>query len=265
MSGMTQLPDHVTHVLGWTLIHFLWQGTAVAALLAVANATICSRRVDLRYGLACTGMVLLVLLPTITAWAIGQTAETGPRPAPPALFADAFGGRSEPLVPLMEKADSDAVNWPISARTVEEYLPWAVHLWMVGAALFLFRMAGGWTHLQSLRRFSRPMGDGQWQRIVWAHGRRSGYARGPTPGVDANRGPQRGRLAASGHPRAHRLVRGHGAATHRGHLAARTRPHPSGRWPRQCATGADGVSVVLPSRRLVGIASHSHRKRVLLR
>ena len=174
MSGMTQLPDHVTHVLGWTLIHFLWQGTAVAALLAVANATICSRRVDLRYGLACTGMVLLVLLPTITAWAIGQTAETGPRPAPPALFADAFGGRSEPLVPLMEKADSDAVNWPISARTVEEYLPWAVHLWMVGAALFLFRMAGGWTHLQSLRRFSRPMGDGQWQRIVWAHGRRLG-------------------------------------------------------------------------------------------
>ena len=49
MSLMNSLPPTVMHSLGWALLHFLWQGTALAAVGAAAMA-LC-RRAAVRYAI----------------------------------------------------------------------------------------------------------------------------------------------------------------------------------------------------------------------
>src|SRR5512143_267749 len=52
--------------LGWTLVHSLWQGALIAALLAVALCV--SREADarLRYFLACAALICFTLCPLFT-------------------------------------------------------------------------------------------------------------------------------------------------------------------------------------------------------
>ena len=50
--------------LGWALLHFVWQGAAVAAALSVLM--VCCRRASMRYALGVGAMILLVAAPVIT-------------------------------------------------------------------------------------------------------------------------------------------------------------------------------------------------------
>lgn len=63
MNPVTAYP--MAHALGWTLLHFCWQGTAVALLLwCVLGAVRSSSR--LRYAASCVALGLLVVLPLMT-------------------------------------------------------------------------------------------------------------------------------------------------------------------------------------------------------
>ena len=56
----------VVQALGWTLIHFLWQGAAVALLLAIINAALKDCAANLRYLSSCIALLLMLGLPLIT-------------------------------------------------------------------------------------------------------------------------------------------------------------------------------------------------------
>src|SRR2546421_385958 len=56
----------LTHALGWTLIHFLWQGALIAALLAVALAWLRGAGSRARYAAGCAAMVLMVVCAAAT-------------------------------------------------------------------------------------------------------------------------------------------------------------------------------------------------------
>ena len=61
--------------LGWTLLHFLWQGTAIAVLYTIARflfARHLSPRT--RYGLACTALLAMAAAPPLTFLTISNTA-----------------------------------------------------------------------------------------------------------------------------------------------------------------------------------------------
>ena len=59
---MRTLPQGISpellQALGWTLLHFVWQGAALAALFAVANAM--CRRATTRYALAVITLALMM-------------------------------------------------------------------------------------------------------------------------------------------------------------------------------------------------------------
>ena len=59
---MTVMTDLVTpaavQTLGWTLLHFLWQGTAVALAVAVLLWLTKTSGPVVRYGLACAGLAV---------------------------------------------------------------------------------------------------------------------------------------------------------------------------------------------------------------
>lgn len=56
------------HVAAWALVHFVWQGGVIAALLWMALALVPRGRASLRYGAACLALALLALSPPLTFW-----------------------------------------------------------------------------------------------------------------------------------------------------------------------------------------------------
>ena len=65
---MTNLTNWISpstmHSLGWTLLHFLWQGTALSALAAVLMS-LC-RRASRRYAVGVGTLVLMLAAPVLT-------------------------------------------------------------------------------------------------------------------------------------------------------------------------------------------------------
>jgi beta-lactamase regulating signal transducer with metallopeptidase domain len=132
--------------LGWTLLHFLWQGVLIAKLFAAARAlrgaSLSSRT---RYGMACASLAAMALAPLVTYWSIG--AGNGLMPADPSgwsarPFAVAYSSAARVA------ADGWHLNLPEISRQV---LPWIVTAWLFGALVFSIRLAGGWAVAARLR------------------------------------------------------------------------------------------------------------------
>ncbi len=130
--------------LGWTLLHSLWQGVLVAVFLALAMWLLKGASPRLRYGVACSALVLMATSPVFTWVRLGQTPpqvsevsrHDAPRPA-----------ASAPATPLP----------PLDASNLDHALPWAVGLWAIGVVILSLRLAGGWAWLHWLRRRPRTM------------------------------------------------------------------------------------------------------------
>ncbi|HYM75328.1 MAG TPA: M56 family metallopeptidase [Candidatus Dormibacteraeota bacterium] len=133
--------------LGWALLHFLWQGTALAALAAAAMAVF--RRPQARYMVGIAVLALMLFAPAATFLFYSQPRSNSPE-----------SEKSSPLA---------AVAWPIArgnaaasgaARTTTfapslNALPWLVESWLLGVALFSLRSAGGFFLLERERRRRR--------------------------------------------------------------------------------------------------------------
>jgi hypothetical protein len=54
-------------VAGWTLLHFLWQGAAIAVMTAALLHVLRNSSPQARYGAACTALALMLAAPIATA------------------------------------------------------------------------------------------------------------------------------------------------------------------------------------------------------
>jgi beta-lactamase regulating signal transducer with metallopeptidase domain len=155
----------VVRALGWALLHFLWQGTALAGL-AGASIALC-RRASTRYAVALSGLVLMLAAPVLTLLLYRTSSSSNPTPesAPPPMAATL-----EKTVPATATSSQPAV--PIDA------LPWLVEAWLAGVAIFSLRMAGGFLLVERMRRTqSVPVGD-RLRETCLALQRRLGLVRG---------------------------------------------------------------------------------------
>ncbi len=124
-------PDMI-QALGWTLIHFLWQGLALA-LLFQAAVPFC-RTANARYNLAFATLAAMAAAPVATFFSLGAVA-------------------IDPVQISADIADDviDAVGVGDAAGT-SPWLHWLVVAWFAGVAALSLRVAGGWYLAQSLRR-----------------------------------------------------------------------------------------------------------------
>src|SRR4029453_6446596 len=97
-------------VLGWTLLHFVWQGAAVAALLASLNLALRRATPQARYLAACASLLLMLALPVLTFRAV-SAAESAPPTTPARTVADA-PARSLAPVARAEAAEAAAFAKP---------------------------------------------------------------------------------------------------------------------------------------------------------
>ena len=77
-SLMNWLSPTAMQSMGWALLHFLWQGTALAALAAAAMAL--SRVASIRYAIGVGALSLMLAVPVATFFFLGayRTSRTSP-------------------------------------------------------------------------------------------------------------------------------------------------------------------------------------------
>jgi beta-lactamase regulating signal transducer with metallopeptidase domain len=146
MTGlMNWLSPSAMQSLGWALLHFLWQGTALAALAAGAMA-LC-RRTSARYIVGVVGLAVMLLAPLATFFFYLQ---------PQAVVVDTATSSIISMTALQTTPKSKvSVNVTIVPSLVSRSLnalPWLVELWLLGVAFFSLRSAGGFVLLERERR-----------------------------------------------------------------------------------------------------------------
>ncbi|HZL84306.1 MAG TPA: HEAT repeat domain-containing protein [Candidatus Krumholzibacteria bacterium] len=168
--------------LGWSLVHFVWQGAAIAMLLAVALRATSARAASLRYALCVAALAAMAVVPMWTACNVGGRGARAPFGLEPMRSSDtdrAGKARDEspndiaqPPTTVATATDApvrDAVitpavvpapatpAWQTLRGKVQRALPLLVAAWLAGVVVLSLRLLGGWLQTRRFRRIGvRP-------------------------------------------------------------------------------------------------------------
>src|SRR5580658_3385254 len=119
----------VAKALTWALAHFVWEGAAIAAMLAVVLAIFRGSPARLRYGFACAALAAMPI-------AFGVTfAVSLPHSSPRTIVPIPLPQPSQVQFEIAPPARPE--SWKISSL-----VEWAAPLWLAGVAgLLLYRFA----------------------------------------------------------------------------------------------------------------------------
>ncbi len=136
----------MNEALGWTLFHFLWEGAAIALLLAMLLLVSPAARV--RYWAACAAMVAMLAAFGVTlAMKLPKTDANAPR-------VHVLAG---PLPPRPATVDDGT-----AARSAAMPYRWAVPLWLAGVVLLSLHRLAGVAGAYRLRRAGVCLAPSPW-------------------------------------------------------------------------------------------------------
>ena len=146
--------------LGWTLVHFVWQGSAIVLILAIVLRLLHKSSANLRYIIACMALALIVLMPAVTIRLVDVSVEAVEPVKQTAVDLPKVGAGAQVVVemPQVESPPAQVAATPrISLKdkfieAVEPALPYIVVGWLVGVFGLSLWHLGGWRQLQRLRR-----------------------------------------------------------------------------------------------------------------
>src|SRR5215470_13372169 len=145
-------------VLGWTLIHFTWQGTLVALSLAGVLRMLRGSSTNTRYAAACVALLLMSSLPLFTISIISLSTPYKTASGLPHQFAAQPAAEPRPIEiePTIVSTQPDIASAPpqprlfIRAAPIKPLLPWMILIWLLGVVFFSLRLLGGWLYTQRL-------------------------------------------------------------------------------------------------------------------
>ncbi len=156
----TLLNSTLIHCLGWTLVHFLWQGVAIGAVYVGMQRLLQGQSPAARYHLAMGALAVMAALPIITFIHLAHAT---------------MGIATH--APLKTLANVSTINLNQSAATglsvldhlrfwLQPLVPWAVPLWLLGVLTMTLRAWRGWRHAYQLRETAAFMSLPEWQAVV---------------------------------------------------------------------------------------------------
>ena len=143
--------------VGWTLLHFLWQGLVIAALLAIGLRLLRRGPAQYRYLAGCAALLLMALAPLVTFQLVLKQDEPPPLPVVEPMVPDApapverVAPPAVTLPKIVVTATPEARAQKISWR-LEPFLPWLVAAWLLGVGGLSCRLFAGWLQIRRLRR-----------------------------------------------------------------------------------------------------------------
>jgi protocatechuate 3,4-dioxygenase beta subunit len=175
--------------LGWTLVHFLWQGALIGLGVRVGLRLAQRAAPNVRHLIACGGMVACAAAVALTFAALARPFETWtPRPrvltnAPEtwpvgtdssaarvqgkeggSRNAMAGGGegrlQASPAIAPAPVVSERAQTWAVAVAVGNEAVRWAVPFWLAGVILLGLRLCGAWGRAQIWRFQSAPLLEG---------------------------------------------------------------------------------------------------------
>ncbi|EEF59678.1 M56 family metallopeptidase [Pedosphaera parvula] len=163
MSGT----DLLIECLGWTLLHFLWEGLVIALVLAIAMRVLRRASASSRYVAGCLALMMMVAAPAGTF--IHLTKQHAP------VSEGAFQPRMESLpleitprfVPMqaakvvVTEQKKTALKMTLSER-LTPLLPLLVAGWAVGVILLALRLSTGWLRVKRLKRLGTESMEEIW-------------------------------------------------------------------------------------------------------
>lgn len=163
-----RLDATTTQALGWTLVHFLWQGALVAAALSVADVALAKAKATARYLAACLAFLAMLLAPLSTFIILQkQDRIVSSRTASitavaPSASDDAIAAVSaiEPATGTLRTTTGVDVR---SLSSFSKHLPWVVLFWTAGVVLLSLRLIGGWWLVRRLAQSSGNVELEEWQ------------------------------------------------------------------------------------------------------
>lgn len=137
----------VTEALGWTLLHFVWQGMLLAGLAWTVLHLMRKTSAAARYMVCCAGMGLMLAAPVVTLVVIMR------QDARPVTEA------------ALELFLLDLNAMPVWAK-VAPFLPWLTFFWLTGTLLFQGRVLLNWTQAQRMKRHGVSEAPGGARRMM---------------------------------------------------------------------------------------------------
>jgi beta-lactamase regulating signal transducer with metallopeptidase domain len=154
------ISPELMRVLGWTLLHFIWQGAALGALFAVAIAA--CRSAAARYAMAVGTLAVMIASPVITlVWLQRETI--------PAVRSGAQGSLPWVGKPAQHAVVSAVSGAPAAASRSAQptAMLWLVELWFLGVLILSLRTAGGLLLIETMRRKEiKPIGQELHERCM---------------------------------------------------------------------------------------------------
>jgi GWxTD domain-containing protein len=160
---MNWLDSSMTSALGRALLHFVWEGGLIAALLGVMLQALRRASAQARYLAACAAMLAMIASFAVTA--IG-TGTASPRVVAPASAT--FALRST----VLHAAEIPGPGMPIGT--------WAVTAWLAGVAILSVRRAGGWLRARRMLARATVSAEPRWLERLDALRERMGIDRAVT-------------------------------------------------------------------------------------
>jgi beta-lactamase regulating signal transducer with metallopeptidase domain len=179
------------HLAGWTMLHFLWLGTAIGAGAMALRLSVHRAPANVRYVVAIASLLALAASPIgIAVWLLAGKPSHTQRPASMSSTSGGaaldpstrgYAARVIPVVPDLPAAETGPVNLPTTSspgpspglsgfvtrigldglsadlEPCAQYLPW---LWLVGTPFTFVLMTTGIVGAERLRRASRLLDDG---------------------------------------------------------------------------------------------------------
>jgi beta-lactamase regulating signal transducer with metallopeptidase domain len=161
MNSISWLSRGEIMALGWTLLHFCWQGTAVAVAYSVVDRMTSRATSGVRYAVA---LIALALMPVVVMVTFVEEMRVAAPSHANAQAAEAISGSRADVhhgpilqeIPLTLALAVERPNSWLVARA-ERVLPWVDCIWILGMLLLAVRAMGGWWQLEQVRRRARTL------------------------------------------------------------------------------------------------------------
>jgi beta-lactamase regulating signal transducer with metallopeptidase domain len=187
------LQQPAAQAIAWALLHFIWQGTLVAAVTAVVLFLLRRSAADVRYVVASIALAVMLTVPAVTAvqlfGAIDRpSASVAIRPTQPAI--DDAGARAQRRGVSDTTFTASAARVSASSRIDElgrlssaaagALLPAFMLAWATGVCLLSLRLLTGWWWIHRLRTHGVTPAAARWERTAARISRRLHIARAVT-------------------------------------------------------------------------------------
>jgi beta-lactamase regulating signal transducer with metallopeptidase domain len=178
------IPVQVMQALGYALFHSLWQGFAIALVLALLLLCMRQSSAAIRYFITTGAMATFAIITAITfineyrsASAPAQTPSAeAPISQPPGTIDEAKEMYSTHLPANVDELTFHKMYTALQAYLLE-HLPLIVLLWCMGICLLIIRFVGGFAYTQRLKYYKTVTLPGDWQRSLNALAKTAGISK----------------------------------------------------------------------------------------